>query len=208
MTNWLHCSLGSSGQSSCSEVQLVTVAGTPYPCCHPGAAGPAAGYPRKADPGFGPQVQSLAYCLLGWYGATCDQDHHIQLSHRCWGCGAWSSCLRSEHLTNGATSPGGHHLLCGPHDLTQAELCLQVHKAPHGPSDKSSSSRGFNPSPFSKTESSSRGPQCSPGCRGAPTHQTPKCCFLAREGPTAKPWGRLLKARMAGLVPGGKSLRP
>lgn len=71
-----------------------------------------------------------------------------------------------------------------------------------------SSSGVFTPSPFSKTVSSSRGPQCSPGCRGAPTHQTPKCCFLDLEGPTAKPWGRLLRARMAGLEPGGQALRP
>lgn len=66
----------------------------------------------------------------------------------------------------------------------------------------------FTPLPFSKTSSSSRGPQCRPDRRGAPTHQTPKCCFLDLEGPTAKPWGRLLRARMAGLVAGGQVLRP
>lgn len=72
-----------------------------------------------------------------------------------------------------------------------------------------SSCRGFTPSPFSlETDSSSSGPHSRPGCRGSPTHQTPKRCSLASEGPRAKPRGRLFKARMARVGPGGTSLRP
>lgn len=72
-----------------------------------------------------------------------------------------------------------------------------------------SSGRGSAPSPFSpQAEVSCRGPQCRPGCRGSPTHQTPKRCVLAREGPRAKPRGRLLSARTARPGPGAESLGP
>lgn len=69
----------------------------------------------------------------------------------------------------------------------------------------------FGSTPFafcSETDSSSSGPQSSPGGKGSPTHQTPKRCSAVSEGPRAKPRGRLFRARMARVGPGGTSLSP